>query len=655
MKKLYTIASLMLVSAFTFAQVSDNLMPEPTEVSSRTLKSHLNFDPNGTKATPFWSEDFSGGIPTSWTNGTTPTPPVISAPWVYRGPSTNPNISTGSQGAYAGTNGPIQSPTASNGFVIFDSDYYDNGGTAGNFGAGQYPCNDILGGTPTGHVGTLTTDSIDCSMYSDVTMVFNSFYREYTGIAKVAFSIDGGITFTDTVEVHPDIEVNERTDSDYQVMVRFPSNIAGNPNVKIQFIYDGTVLYSTYNGYYFWMIDDIELIETPDHLLDLSSETYGGWWIGYQSTGDLGIDYTFNPLSQAQANPYRFEAVVANNGASAQTNVTMHIDITDISGNPVWSTTSTPMTLDIMSNDTLTTQSFSPTITGYHQVNYWVTSDSFPSTDTIGRGTVVTDTVYGVDFDWDSDGANAGGGYYLGRSCGGQVLGNAFDMYFDDEVSSISFHVEDQSVAGADVYVALYEIDPMVTPYAPVYLGQSDDYTLTQSDIGSWVTVGFSDPLGVYTGTTYIAAVGGYANPVDTSLISSSSNDNTLSFVQDNGCDIGSGGFGYWYSISSPLLIRMNFGEPAPPTSIDSEIFNGTLSIYPNPNTGVFNVDLINVMDGKYTISVDNLLGQEVYSETRNVINTSSNIVNLSNLSKGVYMINIENNDTSINRKIIIE
>ena len=115
-----------------------------------------------------------------------PTPPVISAPWVYRGPSTNPNTSTGSQGAYAGTNGPIQSPTASNGFVIFDSDYYDNGGTAGNFGAGQYPCNDILGGTPTGHVGTLTTDSIDCSMYSDVTMVFNSFYREYTGIAGLS-------------------------------------------------------------------------------------------------------------------------------------------------------------------------------------------------------------------------------------------------------------------------------------------------------------------------------------------------------------------------------------------------------------------------------------------------------------------------------------
>ena len=65
-----------------------------------------------------------------------------------------------------------------------------------------YPCNDIFGRN-TYHVGTLTTDSIDCSMYSDITMVFNSFYREYTGIAQSTFSIDGGITFTDTVEVHP--------------------------------------------------------------------------------------------------------------------------------------------------------------------------------------------------------------------------------------------------------------------------------------------------------------------------------------------------------------------------------------------------------------------------------------------------------------------
>ena len=33
--------------------------------------------------------------------------------------------------------------------MIFDSDYYDNYGTAGAFGTGPYPSN------PNGHIGTL--------------------------------------------------------------------------------------------------------------------------------------------------------------------------------------------------------------------------------------------------------------------------------------------------------------------------------------------------------------------------------------------------------------------------------------------------------------------------------------------------------------------
>ena len=661
MKKLYTIASFLMISAISFAQLSNVEMPAPSDVSTKILKSNPILTSYSDKATPFWSEDFSAGIPATWTNGTTPTPPVISAPWVYRGPSTNPGVNTGSQGAYAGTNGPIASPTAANGFMLFDSDYYDNGGTAGNFGAGTYPCNSITGGAPTGHVGTLTTDSIDCSMYSDVSILFNSFYREYTGIAKIAFSLDGGLTFTDTIEVHPEIEVNERTENDYQAVVRMPLNIAGNSDVRIQFIYDGTVLYNTsYNGYYFWMIDDIELVETPDHLLKLSDETFGGWWVGYQSTGDLGIDYTFNPINQATANPYRFEAVVSNNGASSQNNVTMHVEV-DNFGSNVFSTYSNPMTLPVMSNDTLITSAFTPLSTGYHQINYWVESDSFPSTDTIGRGTKVTDTIYAVDFDWDSDGENAEAVsatsiFQLGQSCGGQVLGNAFDIYEDDEATSISFHVDDRSSVGAEVKVELYEIDAMVTPYAPIYLGESDSYVLTQADIGEWVTIAFPDLIDVYASTTYIAAVRGFANPVDTSLISVSSNENTLSFIQDNGCNICATPpctYGYWYNAPS-LLIRLNLGYETV-SSLEDNIFDGKLSVHPNPSKGIFNLDLVEVNSGEYVISVTNILGEVVYFETRNVNNTSSTKLDLSNLNNGIYMLNVQNENSNINKKLIIE
>ena len=138
------------------------------------------------------------------------------------------------------------------------------------------------------------------------------------------------------------------------------------------------------------------------------------------------------------------------------------------------------------------------------------------------------------------------------------------------------------------------------------------------------------------------------------SLISSSSNDNTLSFVQDNGCDIGSGGFGYWYSISKALLIRLNLGYEVA-SSLEDDIFDGRLSVHPNPSKGIFNIDLVDVKNGDYLISVSNILGEEVYTETRGVNITTSTTINLSDLESGIYMLNIQNRDSFISKKLIIE
>ena len=90
--------------------------------------------------TIIWSEDFSNGIPSTWLNyGTANGTSDPDAKWEYRGPNTTPSNSVGSRGAYMSAQTPIASATASNGFVIFDSDYLDNGGIAGNFGNGPVP------------------------------------------------------------------------------------------------------------------------------------------------------------------------------------------------------------------------------------------------------------------------------------------------------------------------------------------------------------------------------------------------------------------------------------------------------------------------------------------------------------------------------------
>ena len=53
--------------------------------------------------------------------------------------------------------------------------------------------------------------------------------------------------------------------------------------------------------------------------------------------------------------------------------------------------------------------------------------------------------------------------------------------------------------------------------------------------------------------------------------------------------------------------------------------------------------------------SVTNILGEVVYSETRNVNSTTSTKLDLSNLNNGIYMLNVQNENSNINKKLIIE
>ena len=58
----------------------------------------------------------------------------------------------------------------------------------------------------------------------------------------------------------------------------------------------------------------------------------------------------------------------------------------------------------MLQNDTVTTTTnFAPSNMGLYNMSYWATSDSFPTTDTTTFSTIVTDSVYGVDYDWKAE------------------------------------------------------------------------------------------------------------------------------------------------------------------------------------------------------------------------------------------------------------
>ena len=638
----------------------------------------------------FWQEDFSNGIPANWQN--------TSTPWVYRGTNTNPNNSVGSQGGYVGINGPIVSPTSSNGFVIFDSDYYDNGGNQGAFGTGMYP-------TP--HIGHLTTDVIDLSQYTDVRLKFNSFFRTYAGEAFVEFSINGGATFGSAVQIHANLAINEGTIADEVVSLNLPVGIAGNSNVKIRFIFEGqTNNVGVFTGYYFWMIDDIELMETPTCEFSILDVNYGGWY----TSGTGGIDFTRIPLSQVNSNSFLFEANIANTGTQDQTNTKLNVSV-----NNSQYFNSTPSTL--VTSDTsifnISNPAFSPNTIGSYQIDYYASSDDITSSDTTSLIVEVTDSVYGFDNEI------AGGSWGVGRQCGGMQLGNIFEVFNTDSITSASAHITEYSLPGAQMFATLYEVDTN-NFNTPIWLTQTNDYTITANDTNNWVTLSFNQPFLVQQGF-YMVAIGGYQHSTDTLGISNSTTNARLEFSKlfdNNGCF---GSSNTWYNVNKVPMIRANFGN-TPQVSWDcvngscidpgtgqgtytslaacqsncivvtptwdcdgqgncndpgtgqgtytslaacqsnclstsiEEIDLKNISIYPNPNSGIFTIEFTTSTAIDVSFSVVNVLGQEIIlNKIKAIVGINKQQFDLSGFAKGVYTLKLISENGVMDKKVVLE
>ena len=552
---------------------------------------------------PFWTNDFSDA--SQWT--------MVD---LLNGGLQNWAITTsGPTGSFSQPMGVIASTTAANGFALYDSDALNT----------QY--------TP--QEATLTYNgTVDCSQYQYVNINFECYHRVFRDSLFVETSLDNFVTVAGRYRVQEGLDVGDSSPNPENISVNISASSGNQANVSFRFHYEGEWDYAT-------MLDDVSFSETPENELSFSDETFGGWWLGYQNTGDLGTDFTFYPMVQAIANPYRLEGVVRNSGVQTQNNVTMYVSVEDENG-ATTSLSSNPLSLTIGQNDTVATSStFTPPNMGIYDMSFWATSDSFPTTDTMTRSTIVTDTVYGMDYDWNSDGSNVSGYNYLSRPNCGQVLANAFDIYDNTTLTSISFHVSSQSVAGGEVSVQLYETD------GQIFLEESDTYTLQNSDIGQWVTIPLLSPYPLFAGTSYLAGVLGTQHPTDTVGVSSSGNSHTSGYIQDNGCDIGSSGFGAWYTTTAKS-IRMNFGTVSSVNDID---LNSGFIVYPNPSNGLFTVD--NQNSDAYEIVIKNIVGQTVYTGRINQFSNKS--INISSLEAGVYTVEFDNNNNSYIKKIIVE
>lgn len=629
------IFSLCLLASWAFSQ-NHSTVNMPRDVEGTAPKA-VKKSPQPESTTVIWSEDFANGIPTSWSNFGTP----AAAQWEARCPNSTPSNAVGSRGAYAGTRGPINSSTASDCFVIFDSDYLDNNGVAGGFGTGV---------APAPHIGILETGVIDLSNEPNVELKFETYLRRFSVRYYIAFSTDSGATFTDTIEAFPPADVPVNSESGNGVEATFNvSNIIGNEDgVVIQFIFDGITGNPGANGdsYYFWMIDDIEIRQVPDNELRFTS--YNGappQDLIYRDT--ISDEGPYGIMHEDQIMPMRFDGNIFNYGNNAQTNVSLEVEILDESG-AVVSTLSTPACANLAQGDTctwqtLTTGWWTPSGPGEYRLVFKALSDSISSANATAADTIrqyVSESMFGMDRN------------ILSNVTSSNLLAVAarYPMVNEDPdsangsiyIDGVQTYISTTADSTADIEIAIY--DTAGFPNSSPTLVASSVFTLSGADLGTVKTFDMRNngqPLMLPKGTYFIQA-SFFPNATDGVVrigndASFDAGGTSLMLYNDGNWY---GGFSNSNSYESPWLRVMIHNDTASSGVGLKDIGKNSFSVYPNPVVGISYLEF--EMGGEYDITLYNMMGNAIKRTQARVNGNEKLPLNYYDLPAGVYLLNVQ-------------
>ena len=604
-------------SILTFALILFSIYVEGQFLSAPGTYIHArNASNTSERETVIWSEDFANGIPTSWNNSGTPALAI----WEYRGPGTNPNNFVGSRGSCL-PNGnvgeAITSSTASNGFVIFDSNYWDNNlnpCTVDNFGTGQ---------APGPHLSYLTTPSINLTGFPNSVLEFEQYIRYYLGNTRVEISIANGpweVLYTNI------LDQGITTQNTQTVRMPLPAAAGNQSNVKLRFVYDGL--------YYFWQLDDIRLIQGYDNDLIIENSSYGDFDLNNpdHTTGFEMMEYTqypsvFAPLVHLKSN-------VFNLGTNVQTNVALNARlINDNSGALIFESNS-PLLANLApgADSVLVAGEFQidPTVSHYsayfnglqtetdgnifNQID-WLQFDVTPVTyardeNSLGSMFLPSETYAGAPFEM--------GAVYLLPSSGQQL-------------HSVSVAIGEGTTLPSSVYATVFPFSLATGIGAAIATTQ--DFAITQADINtfggsSMKVLSFDTPVNLSQGL-YLVAVGSPNSAFQAVIGLSGKSEDLSAWVRFNNSNTD-----LFYLTRTPM-IRMNFGVVS---EVTEQSFGQEFQLYPNPASESLSI-LLNEKE-LALIEIFDQTGRRIHSQKSNT-EVLKIEMKVSDFSAGIYTVRV--------------
>jgi len=399
------------------------------------------------------------------------------------------------------------------------------------------------------------------------------------------------------------------------------------------------------SSHYFWMIDDIAVVESPINDMVAINGFYGFF----------GVQYTRIPFDHVQ--PISFSYQANNIGVANQTNTSLSADISTGAGS-VYSGNSTPITFVSLATDTFELDSVwtpSAAIVDWN-VPYTVTleivSDSVDFTPA-NNGIIfpsfeVNEFIMALD-DYSTTPGNGGGNAGPGGVTEYEA-GNQFDATVADVLYGIDLVTGSNTPVGTFVDVVIYEIDFTATPAAYNELARTTPAAIVAGDIGVSRSFRFASAVNLTAGGTFFAAMHSF---VDYEYGISGGNPPSGTPAAQHSAirypNMATPNANSSFGLSNTPMIRLNFDQA---TGLDvSDDNDFAFNVYPNPSNGLFNINLSSDEANTVQLSVKNLVGQTIINETVSVSGKTNHSISLANYSKGVYFLTVGNETV----KLIVE
>lgn len=580
----------------------------------------------------FFTEDFNGRIPTSWRSIEVQGNRTASAIWIW--------TNTGPRGDFR--TAPLASTTASNGWVVFDSD---------------------LNCSTRNQEAWLVSPRIDATTRSNVFLSFETYYRSFNDRPTVEVSIDS-INWT-SFEVFPGVTSNDygadQATNPQKIQINISQVAAGQRFwFAFRFLSDNT----TENGGdgigcgYSWQIDDVALTDVDS-----------------RAPNDLKIDETFYAIAPnlitpaSQVVPFGFLADVLNVGTQDQVDAVLKIELFNSSTNasvfaeeimlPLIESDST--LVDIASEGLFTPQPDFAIYEGVYSVTLKDGQDDNPKDNEQSFFFVTSDTLFSKILD-PTTGIRFGGNQlsYAYGSCFYVPNGNGFFGRF------VSFFIANaEELTGKSVNILTYKwqgdingdsaANPEEYGNAPTAFNEYI-FTGTEDD---WITIPMSiDEIGVpLENDSYYFVVVQYetADAQPMFIGASDEFDYQAAFFRSlldgqpqymGMLDVGNTGrYEYFFRDAFTVLpaIDMTIGSNPDIFTKTAEVLaaDNETTLFPNPAKEIANLNLKLTTPQDVEVRLLDIKGRLVDSQKLTKVSNANLTFQVSNLAAGSYFLHI--------------